>query len=72
MIGKRAKRVRLHFLNAEPSLEGFLVSGGRFWPYRLAHPELLLAADRPSDPLDDARTVRVPTANVWFVEELGR
>ena len=70
MTLKRARKVRLHFLSAEPSIEGFLVSGGRFRPYRLAHPELLIAADRPADPLDDARTVRVPIANVWFIEEL--
>lgn len=70
MIGKRAKRVRVHFLDAEQSLEGYLVSGGKFRPYRLAHPELLIAADTPNSPLDDARTVRVPLANVWFIEEL--
>lgn len=70
VIGKRAKRVRLHTFNAEPSLEGFLVSRRR-GEYELAVPQMLTAADRPPDPLDDARTVLVPKANVWFVEVLG-
>lgn len=69
MIGKRARRVRLHCLNTEPSIEGFLVSR-RHGEYELALPSVLLAADREPDPLDEARTVLVPKANVWFVEVL--
>ena len=69
MIGKRARKVRLHCFNAEPSIEGFLVSRRR-GEYELAVPQMLLAADRDPDPLDDARTVLVPKANVWFVEVL--
>lgn len=69
MIGKRAKRVRLHCFNSEPSLEGFLVSR-RHSEYVLAVPQLLVAADSPPSPLDDARTVLVPKDNVWFLEVL--
>lgn len=69
MTWKRAKKVRLHTFNAEPSLEGFLVSRRRN-EYVLALPHLRSAAEREPDPLDDARTVLVPRENVWFLEEL--
>lgn len=69
MIGKRARRVRLHTFQAEPSIEGFLVSRRR-GEYELAVPTMLLAADRAPDPLDEARTVLVPKDNVWFIEVL--
>ena len=69
MIGKRAKKVRVHFHTSDPSLEGFLVSR-RHGEYELALPKLLLAADTEPAPLDDARSVLVPKTDVWFIENL--
>ena len=69
MIGKRAKRVRIHFVDSDPSLEGFLVSR-RHREYAVALPELLAAADSPPIRLDEARVAVVPREKVFFIEEL--
>jgi hypothetical protein len=67
---KRAKRVRIHFQNQDPSLEGLLVSRG--WPcrwVRVAVPQLLLAEG--AEPIDyDSREVVIPRENIWHYEVL--
>jgi hypothetical protein len=65
---KRARRVRIHFHNQDPSLEGLLVSRGR--EYVVAVPQLLLAEGAEPVSLDDGRYVAVPRSNVWFYEVL--
>lgn len=70
MIGKRAKRVRIHFVDQEPSLEGFLVSRRRR-EYAVALPQVLAAADTPPVPLDEARLAVIPRERVFFFEVLS-
>lgn len=68
MTGKRRRRVRIHFHNQDPSLEGFLISRGR--EFVVAVPQLLVAENAEPVVLDEAREVRVPRGNVWFYEVL--
>lgn len=66
MIRRQRRRVRIHFHNQDPSLEGFLLSRGR--EYVVAVPQLLVAENAEPVVLDEAREVRVPRENVWFYE----
>lgn len=74
MIGKRARRVRVHLFDRDPrvvnpSIEGVLVRRvGR--EFHLAVPEIVAAPDRDPIPLDSARVLVIPRENVAFFEVL--
>lgn len=70
---KRAKRVRMHLIDPNPStqlpsVEGLLVAK-RAREYVLALPSLIVAADSPAAELD-SRLLVIPRANVAFYEVL--
>lgn len=67
---KRAPRVRIHFVDQEPSLEGFLVSRRRR-EYAVALPKVLTAADAQPVELDEARLAVIPREKVFFFEVLS-
>lgn len=67
---KRARRVRIHFVDQEPSLEGFLVSRRRR-EYAVALPRVLLAEGAEPVVLDEAQLAVVPRERVFFFEVLS-
>lgn len=63
---RRRRRVRIHLVDAAPSLEGYLVGLWR-QHYVLALPELVEAPDRT---IALEGQVRVPAGRVLFIQEL--
>ena len=74
VIGRRARRVRIHLFDqhpqlGSPSIEGVLVRRlGR--EFHVALPELVAAPGRDNILLDEARILAVPRENVAFYEVL--
>lgn len=64
---RRRRRVRLHLLNDQPSIEGFLV-GRADGHYRIAQADVLEAPGR-THPIDGE--VYVPAARVAFYQVIG-
>jgi len=66
-IAPKRKRVRVHFPDHRPSIEGFLM-GRANGHYHLAVPSILEAEDRTVEL--DSREVAIPREQVWFFEVL--
>lgn len=71
---KRAKRVRMHLIDPNPStqlpsVEGLLVAK-RAREYVVALPSLIVAAESPPAVLE-SRLLVIPRANVAFYEIIG-
>lgn len=61
----RRKRIRIHFSDSQPSIEGFLMHKGN-GHYHLAVAEILQTEDQTIEL--GAREVAIPRERVWFYE----
>jgi hypothetical protein len=67
ILSLKRKRVRVHFNDGKPSLEGFFL-GRMNGHYHLAKAEVIESPDRTVEL--DSREVAIPREQVWFYEVL--